>query len=175
MLPKRKSPRAKFHNYSNGDYFVTICTSNKEHYFGVINKGEMCLSMIGKYCKIQLDNITNHYPYASVPLYVIMPNHIHAIISIDFELRTHGSCVQEVSPRPTCSQGACSTRDAGCFLGALCLHRRYIRALLSCNTCLLSKFNPYGVYFLLSPFSTLLYLLYICKIFADMQQIYDYY
>ena len=93
MQPKRKSLRAKFHNYSNGDYFVTICTSNKEHYFGVINKGEMCLSMIGKYCKIQLDNITNHYPYASVPLYVIMPNHIHAIISIDSELRTHEPCV----------------------------------------------------------------------------------
>ena len=63
----------------------------------------------------------------------------------------------------------------GLFFGALCLHRRYIRALLSCNTCLLSKFNPYGVYFILSPFSTLLYLLYICKIFADIQQIYDYY
>ena len=97
MLPKRKSLRAKFHDYSNGDYFVTICTSNKEHYFGVIKKGEMCLSMIGKYCKIQLDNITNHYPYASVPLYVIMPNHIHAIISIDFELRTHEPCVPTYS------------------------------------------------------------------------------
>ena len=35
--------------------------------------------------------------------------------------------------------------------------------------------TPAGVYFLLSPFSTLLYLLYICKIFADIQQIYDYY
>lgn len=33
---QRKSPRANFHDYSGGDYFVTICTRDKEHYFGQI-------------------------------------------------------------------------------------------------------------------------------------------
>ncbi len=86
----RKSPRATFHNYSNGDYYVTICTKNKNYYFGEIKEGEMCLSIIGEYSKLQLDKITTHYPYTTIPLYVIMPNHIHAIICIDsdMELRT---------------------------------------------------------------------------------------
>lgn len=97
---KRKSPRAEFHNYSGGDYFVTICTRDKAHYFGEIHNGEMHLSPIGKYCAQQLDNVTTHYPYAQIPLYSVMPNHIHAIISIDYnravsadDNRTHEPCV----------------------------------------------------------------------------------
>ena len=92
---KRKSPRATFHNYSNGDYYVTICTKCKKHYFGEIIEGKMYLNTIGEYCKLQLDVISAHYPYATIPLYVIMPNHIHAIICIesDFEPRTHEPCV----------------------------------------------------------------------------------
>ena len=85
---KRKSPRATFHNYSNGDYYVTICTKNKKHYFGDIKDGEMYLNLIGEYCKLQMEKIATHYPYATIPLYVIMPNHIHAIICIDSNLES---------------------------------------------------------------------------------------
>lgn len=38
-FPSRKSPRADFHDYSGGDYFITICTKNKSHYFGEITNG----------------------------------------------------------------------------------------------------------------------------------------
>lgn len=82
MIPDRKSPRASFHNYSGGDYFVTICTGDKKHYFGKIRHGEMLLSAIGKYCHRQISELPQHYPYAEIPLFVIMPNHIHAIIHI---------------------------------------------------------------------------------------------
>lgn len=78
----RKSPRAKFHDYSGGTYFVTICTLEKQHFFGKIKNEEMNLSLIGKYCEEQLKTIDQHYPYARTLMYVIMPNHIHAIISI---------------------------------------------------------------------------------------------
>lgn len=81
-LPQRKSPRANFHNYSGGTYFVTICTFEKKHHFGNIRNGEMKLSKIGDYCNIQLKEVNKHYNYASIPLYVVMPNHIHAIIHI---------------------------------------------------------------------------------------------
>lgn len=93
-FPRRKSPRAEFHDYSGGNYFVTICTRDKEHYFGDIFNGEMHLSSIGKYCAQQFENVTAHYPYAEIPLYVVMPNHIHAIICI--ENRTHEPCVPTV-------------------------------------------------------------------------------
>lgn len=34
--PVRKNIRAEFHDYSGGDYFITICTRDKKHYFGEI-------------------------------------------------------------------------------------------------------------------------------------------
>ena len=79
----RKSPRATFHNYSNGMYFITICTKDKVHYFGEIVDGKMCYSDVGLFAKNALDELHTHYRYAEVPLFVIMPNHVHAIMCID--------------------------------------------------------------------------------------------
>lgn len=94
---QRKSPRADFHNYSGGDYFVTICTRDKNHYFGKISGGMMHHSEIGEYCKLQLEQVPEHYPYAETSLYVVMPNHVHAIIRIHepktHDCRTHEPCV----------------------------------------------------------------------------------
>lgn len=101
----RKSPRAQFHNYSGGNYFVTICTKNKTHYFGYISDNTMHLTPIGQYCEIQLSELSKHYPYAEIPLSVVMPNHIHAIICIrepenttisSAKKRTHEPCVPTI-------------------------------------------------------------------------------
>lgn len=101
----RKSPRAKFHNYSGGNYFVTICTKDKSHYFGHISDNTMHLAPIGQYCEIQLRELSKHYPYAEIPLFVVMPNHIHAIICIQepenttissAANRTHEPCVPTI-------------------------------------------------------------------------------
>lgn len=75
--------RAQWHNYNGGTYFVTICTKDKCHYFGEIYGGKMHLSHIGNMAIENLNNLQSHYPYAEVPLFVIMPNHIHAIIFIN--------------------------------------------------------------------------------------------
>ena len=77
------SNRASWHNYNDGAYFITICTARHIHYFGEISDGEMHLSEIGNIMENNLKNISIHYPYAEIPLFVIMPNHIHAIIFID--------------------------------------------------------------------------------------------
>lgn len=91
--PQRKSPRTDFHDYSGGDYFVTVCTRDKAHYFGKIADGKMRFSEIGRYCDKQIGDLPKHYPYASVPIFVVMPNHIHAIISIkSTSPRTHEPC-----------------------------------------------------------------------------------
>ena len=80
------STRANWHDYKGGVYFVTICTNNREHYFGEICPGpQMQLSPIGQYAYNQFINVKTHYPYAKIPLFVIMPDHIHAIVTIDGE------------------------------------------------------------------------------------------
>lgn len=82
-LPQRNSYRARFHDYSGGKYFITICTKDKIHYFGKIFDGEMHFSEIGQFAVNFLDNLSKHYSYADVPQFVVMPNHIHAVIFIE--------------------------------------------------------------------------------------------
>ena len=84
-LPIRKSPRANWHNYNGAEYFVTICTKNRAHYFGNVHEGEMQLTMVGEWLKQQIENVQSHYKYAEIPLYVIMPNHVHIIVVIDWK------------------------------------------------------------------------------------------
>ena len=47
---KYRIPSARFNKWDYGwsaTYFVTICTKNKEHYFGKVVDGKMVLSEIG--------------------------------------------------------------------------------------------------------------------------------
>ena len=81
-----QTARAEWHGYDGGIYFVTICTAGREHYFGEIETGTepiMHLSPIGSFANQLITNITTLYPYAEIPLFVIMPNHIHAIVYIN--------------------------------------------------------------------------------------------
>jgi len=76
------SARAWWHDYDGGAYFITICTKDREHFCGEINDGKMILSKIGQYTKQCIEQIQQHNPYAEIPLYVIMPNHLHLIVNI---------------------------------------------------------------------------------------------
>lgn len=77
-----ESARAIWHDYDGGIYFITICTKYREHSFGEIRDGEMVLSEIGGYAAEQFQNVSTHYPYAEIPLFTIMPNHVHAIVVV---------------------------------------------------------------------------------------------
>lgn len=78
----RKSPRAKFHDYDGGDYFITICTKNRIHFFGDILNGSIQLSQIGLYTYDQLFRASDYCPNIIIPVFTVMPNHIHALISL---------------------------------------------------------------------------------------------
>ena len=91
---RRKIARVKWHDYSGGAYFVTVCTKNRGHFLGGIsNVGtgnvetrhatSLQMTEIGQCLYNNLQNITHHYPYAEIPLFVVMPNHWHAIVFID--------------------------------------------------------------------------------------------
>ncbi|MDE6718151.1 MAG: transposase [Muribaculaceae bacterium] len=80
--PNRKSPRADFHDYSGGDYFVTICTENKIHFLGEIKNNIFYPTKIGEIVHEKIESLSSHYPYSQILNYVVMPNHIHIIIRI---------------------------------------------------------------------------------------------
>ena len=83
---KYRIASARLHNWdysSNGAYFITICTQNKEHYFGTINDGKMVLSEIGKLVEQFWIEIPNQFLFIELGNFVIMPNHVHGIIIIN--------------------------------------------------------------------------------------------
>ena len=67
----------------NAPYFITLCTQNREYYFGDIKDGKMKLSEIGKMAEKYWDEIPEHFPFVKLDAFVVMPNHIHGIIIID--------------------------------------------------------------------------------------------
>ena len=88
---ERKKLRLDLYNYShNGAYFVTICTYNKLHLFGAIQNGHFILTEAGKMVKQYLEEIII-YEDVTPDKYVVMPNHVHAIIMINHDGTTRGS------------------------------------------------------------------------------------
>ena len=77
------SARANWHDYNGGEYFITICTAQRMHYFGEIDNGKMKLNAIGHKLEELIGEIKIHNPYCEIPLYQIMPNHVHLIVCID--------------------------------------------------------------------------------------------
>ncbi len=86
------SVRAKWWNYSaEGIYFITICTSGHDYYFGQIINKQMILSEIGIIVRMEWEKSFNLRKELFCDRFVIMPNHIHAILRIENDpVETHG-------------------------------------------------------------------------------------
>ncbi len=79
MLPKRKKLRLSDYDYStSGCYFVTICTYNGQYLF--CNAGN--LTAYGKIVEEEIQNITKRYFDIKIDNFIIMPNHIHLMVTI---------------------------------------------------------------------------------------------
>ncbi len=76
-FPSRKNPRLKQYDYASPNYyFVTICTRDMVCRFG--RPGD--LNQRGRIAEQGLLEIEKHFPKVKVDKYVVMPNHVHAII-----------------------------------------------------------------------------------------------
>ena len=123
-FPKRKSTRLKDFDYSSvGTYFVTICiqdrkqilseivrtdvTATEKTTFSAVGEGLappeywMKLKPCGEVVREQLQLLENRFPSVSVEDYVIMPDHIHAIIFLDPDKYTERQNGSSRAPTPT--------------------------------------------------------------------------
>ncbi len=90
-LPKRKRNRLSDYDYSqNGVYHITICTANHRKILSevipvgaIINRPQIKLSATGRIADSAIREIPVHYQSVSIEKYVIMPNHVHLLISIN--------------------------------------------------------------------------------------------
>ncbi|WP_281299145.1 transposase [Flavobacterium limnophilum] len=79
-----ETARAKWWDYSNeGDYFITICTKNREHLFGYVKDEKMILNEYGQIVSDCWFDLPNHYKNIVLDEFQIMPNHIHCIVGVD--------------------------------------------------------------------------------------------
>ena len=103
MLPDRKRTRLKNFNYSsNGKYFITICTQDKKKILSeIVGDGiydvphiELlpCGEIVDKYIQV----MNERFEGATIEKYIIMPNHVHLII--DVEWKDGGGMSQAPSP-----------------------------------------------------------------------------
>jgi len=84
------SARASWWNYANpGVYFITICTHDRKCIFGIVESQSrvsppgITLSPIGKIVEQEWNKSFNIRAELFCDAFVIMPNHIHAILRIE--------------------------------------------------------------------------------------------
>ena len=80
----------------NAAYFITICTKNRESFFGSIRNGRMFLSKIGQIVKKEWTKTFEMRPDMNLTMdeFVVMPNHFLAIIIIgrnEYNARSTGN------------------------------------------------------------------------------------
>ena len=97
MLPKRKPNRLKDYDYSqNGAYFITVCTKDMKCFLSRIeNEGsvgdddlgvpKLILNKTGIIIENNIIKMNNIYSDISVDNYVIMPNHIHLLLTVQIK------------------------------------------------------------------------------------------
>ncbi len=79
----RRSIRLKGYDYSQaGAYFVTVCTQDRECLFGEVTDGSMQLNEYGRIMCEEWLRSAGIRREIELDEYVVMPNHVHAIIAI---------------------------------------------------------------------------------------------
>ncbi len=98
--PTGRSTRLDDYDYSQpGAYFVTICTHNRMMMFGDVADGEMGLNSLGEVVAETWQALPDRYAGIGLDAFVVMPNHVHAILFLGENQR------EGLKPSPTNSHG----------------------------------------------------------------------
>ena len=82
-MKNRRSIRLHTYNYAGeGAYFITICASVRQLWFGTVNDETMQLNDAGRMVHAEWQNLATRFPQIELDTFIIMPDHIHGIISI---------------------------------------------------------------------------------------------
>ena len=79
-----KSNRLQNYDYSqNWGYFITICTHERQHYFGEIIDWKMIMNEYWKIVEKEILNTKTIRKNVILDDFIIMPNHVHMVIIIN--------------------------------------------------------------------------------------------
>lgn len=95
----RKSIRLREYDYSNGGwYYVTICTNNKEHLFGKVINNRVELNDYGRIVNEEWLRTKEVRENVDLDYFVIMPNHMHGVIIIEYNKNKYVGETRWVAP-----------------------------------------------------------------------------
>jgi REP element-mobilizing transposase RayT len=116
----RRSVRLRGYDYAGyGTYFVTICTRERAHLFGAVVDGAMVLDSRGRIAATAWDQ-TAARPGVVIDAYVVMPDHVHAIVMIDPDgVGDADVGAQRAAPLRTAPGGVTPNNVASGSLGAV--------------------------------------------------------
>jgi|CXWL01.1.fsa_nt_gi REP element-mobilizing transposase RayT len=96
---RRRSIRLQGYDYRQaGAYFVTICSTGRECFFGEIIDGQAVLSEVGRVVQETWDELPEHCPEVELDASVVMPNHLHGIIIVTGERGARHAVPLPMSP-----------------------------------------------------------------------------
>ena len=85
----RHSIRLKSFDYTSENiFFVTICSSNQEEIFGKVDNGSISLTALGIVIDRRWQRIVHDFENVALLNYVIMPNHLHGLIHLNYRATT---------------------------------------------------------------------------------------
>lgn len=87
MNVERKNVRLLNWDYSSARiYYITICCHDRKSFFGEIKDHSMNLSEIGTIATQYWLEIPSHFSHVKLDEYVVMPNHVHGLLILDYSL-----------------------------------------------------------------------------------------
>lgn len=97
---QRKDLRLKHYDYSQtGAYFTTVCIHQRINLFGRIVDGKMQLNQLGSVVLACWQDLPKHYQNLELDAFVVMPNHVHGILTILDNIDTVGAIHESPLPK----------------------------------------------------------------------------
>ena len=134
-FPVRKAPRLRAYDYNeNGAYFVTFCTKDRQSFLGQIAVGAVALdgpqvrlSDTGRVVEKIISRSNEVYSRISVDTFVIMPNHVHLMVTITGDGPSGATAPTAILPRFVGTLKRLVNRELGENIWQRSFHEHIIR------------------------------------------------
>jgi len=150
---KLKSSRLQNWDYSTpGIYFITICTLNKNNFFGKIINNQIELSKMGNIVKSELLKTFEIRKNIRLHQYIIMPNHVHLLIEIKIQNIQFNKCRDVARYVSTYNQSHVSTEENNKVFSKISPKPNSISSIIrSFKSAVTHQINPKTIFFAWQP------------------------
>ena len=122
-METRKALRLDGYDYSaQGVYFLTLCTQHRRCILSRVGRDDLgapcvCLTAVGCIVDRYIRSISAPYPHIVVDQYIIMPNHVHLLLTVLHNDGAPGSSRPTAHiPRVVAALKRFTNQEAGCKL-----------------------------------------------------------